>query len=888
MQQERPRLRRYVVGRAMASDQMEETLLPKWLALPIFASDPLSSVAYATEAALVVLVGATAGAAHLAFPIALGIAGLLAIVVASYRQTVLVYEASGGAYVVAKENLGRTPSLVAAAALLTDYVLTVAVSVAAGVLALTSAVTSLRGHELGLSLGFVGLITLANLRGVKEAGILFALPTYAFVTSIFLLVGTGVARCAASGCPQAVVPDRLAAGTGAVTAFVVLRAFASGSTALTGVEAIANGVNAFRRPHGRNAATTLAVLGGIAIAMFVGVSWLAVHMHALPSASGTPSVLSQLARGVFPPGAWGFMYWAVQVLTLAVLVLAANTSFQGFPRLAALLARDRFFARQFTNLGDRLVFSNGIIVLAAVASGLLVVYNASVDSLIHLYVIGVFTAFTLSQAGMVRYWLRTHDAGWRHRVLINGVGASATGLVTLIVIWTKFTEGAWLVIVAIPLLVLSFLGINRHYRRFARRLAAGVGAVTAAGDATNRVLVWVESLDVATEGALWYARQIADDRPVRALVAPGRHTDPAIRPRWFDFAPGGPKLEKLSTEEGRTQAMLEQVWRLPRGESDFVTVVVPEQFRGQSLLSATARTSFRLKLRLLSEPGTVVADVPVVSDRRGPEGTTPEASGGQGAGRRRPRRVDAGADLRQVARDRRHACRLVRVRPRGGAPAAAELGRRRGRDAARPDRRALPRRRHAAARVHPRADRRSRHRRQPRDARGRRPRLVEAPPQSAGALREAAPPLRAPRDPLERPLPALRLTGCQARKCLAPAAWFPPLASGRAEKAPTDPWARTCARRARALLDRVRQRRLVDLLRARPDRRHRARPHPGRLHRQRPDLRGDRGHLRGGHRQVPRGRGLVELRAARLQRAGLLRGGLGADAQLRHHRSRSR
>jgi amino acid transporter len=608
----------------MASDQMEETLLPKWLALPIFASDPLSSVAYATEAALVVLVGASAGAAHLAFPISLGIAALLAIVVISYRQTVLVYETSGGAYIVAKENLGRVPSLIAAAALLTDYILTVAVSVAAGVLALTSAVSGLRGHELGLSLVCVVLITLANLRGVREAGVLFALPTYAFVTSILVLIGTGVTKCATSGCPQAVIPHPIAAGTGAVTLFVVLRAFASGSTALTGVEAIANGVNAFRRPHGRNAAATLATLGVIAIIMFVGVSWLAVHMHALPAESGTPSVLSQLARGIFPAGSWsGFMYWAVQILTLAVLVLAANTSFQGFPRLAALLARDRFFARQFTNLGDRLVFSNGILVLATIASALLVIYNASVDSLIHLYVIGVFSAFTLSQAGMVRYWLRTHDPGWRHRVLVNGVGATATGVVTLIVIWTKFTEGAWLVIVAIPLFVLAFIGINRHYRRFARRLAAGVGAIRAAGVPTNHVLLWVESLDVATEGALWYARQIADGQSIRALLTPGRRTDPAIRPRWFDYAPSGPKLERLSTDEGRTQAVLEEVWRLPRSESDFVTVVIPEQFRGRSLLTAAARTSFRLKLRLLSEPGTVIADVPVVSRSRRPEGVTP-------------------------------------------------------------------------------------------------------------------------------------------------------------------------------------------------------------------------------------------------------------------------
>jgi hypothetical protein len=393
---------------------------------------------------------------------------------------------------------------------------------------------------------------------------------------------------------------------------------------LTGVEAIANGVNAFRRPHGRNAAKTLAILGTIAIAMFVGVSWLAVQMHALPTETGTPSVLSELARGVFPAGSAGaFMYWAIQILTLAVLVLAANTSFQGFPRLAALLARDRFFARQFTNLGDRLVFSNGILVLAGIASALLWAYNANVNSLIHLYVIGVFTAFTLSQVGMIRYWLRTRDHGWRFKGAVNTVGASATGMVTLIVIWTKFAEGAWIVLVAIPVLVFTFLGINRHYRRFARRLRVGVSAVRTARKPTNQTLLWVESLDVATEGALWYARRIGGEGVVRAILAPGKHTDPGIRPRWWDFAQEEPKLEILDTEEGRMQALLEEVWRLPRGESDFVSVVIPEQFKRQSLLSAAGRTSFRLKLRLISEPGVVVTDVPVVTTQRRPEGHTP-------------------------------------------------------------------------------------------------------------------------------------------------------------------------------------------------------------------------------------------------------------------------
>jgi amino acid transporter len=617
-------LKRFVVGRPMATGQFEETLLPKTLALPIFASDPLSSVAYATESALVVLLAASAASAHVVFPLSLGIGALLAIVVVSYRQTVHVYESSGGAYVVARENLGTFPSLTAAAALLTDYVLTVAVSVAAGVLALTSAVSALRGHELLLSLACVALITLANLRGVREAGVAFAAPTYLFVASIFVLLGTGIGKCAVSSCPTATVSHPMATGTGALTLFVVLRAFSSGSTALTGVEAIANGVNAFRKPHGRNAAVTLGILGVIAISMFIGVSWLAVHMHARPTATGTPSVLSELARGVFPAGHWSaFMYWVVQVLTLLVLVLAANTSFQGFPRLAALLARDRYFARQFTNLGDRLVFSNGILVLAGIAALVLWIYHAQVDSLIHLYVVGVFTAFTLSQAGMVRYWLRTHDPGWRHKALVNGIGASATGIVTTVVIWTKFTEGAWLVTVAIPILVVTFRGINRHYRRFGRRLRAGISAARAAGEPTNTTLLWVDAIDTATEIALWYAREIAADASLRALHAPGRHTDSGIRPRWFNFAEARPPLELLPAEEGRTQAMLEEVWRLPRGDNRFVTVVVPEQFRRPSLLSAAGRESFRLKLRLLSEPGVVVADAPAVCPTPTAEADTP-------------------------------------------------------------------------------------------------------------------------------------------------------------------------------------------------------------------------------------------------------------------------
>jgi amino acid transporter len=609
------RLRRIVVGKPMRSGQLEETLLPKTLALPIFASDPLSSVAYATESALVVLVGASVASAHFVFPLSLAIGVLLAIVVVSYMQTVRVYETSGGAYVVARENLGTVPSLVGAAALLTDYVLTVAVSISAGVFAITSFAPSLTNHKVGLSLACLVLIVLVNLRGVRESGLLFALPTYLFVTAVGALVVTGLVRLATGHAQDAVVPHPLAAGTGAITLFVLLRAFSSGSTALTGVEAIANGVNAFRHPRGRNAGATLAILGVIAILLFLGVSYLAVRLHALPSS--TDSVLSQIARAVFPSGSAGsFMYYAVQLLTLLILILAANTSFQGFPRLSALLAADRFAPRQFTSLGDRLVFSNGMLVLAVAAGLLLWIYGANTNSLIHLYVIGVFTAFTLSQAGMVRYWLRTHRPGWRWRLGVNAAGATATGVVTLVVVFTKFREGAWLVTIAIPLLVVAMYGVRRHYRRLARRLRAGAAAVIAAPPARNTTLVLVQSLDAATDEAVAYATRISGGA-FRAIHVRRKSADPGIHARWFRRV-GSPSLELLDGTDGPVEAVLEQVWRLPRGESDFVTVVVPEMFRSPSLVQQ-ARHPFELllKLRLLAEPGVVVADVPAVQGRPG-------------------------------------------------------------------------------------------------------------------------------------------------------------------------------------------------------------------------------------------------------------------------------
>jgi amino acid transporter len=601
--------KRLAIGRPRRTRELSETLLPKWLALPIFSSDPISSVAYATEAALAVLIATSLSARHIVLPISFAIAGLLAIVVFSYAQGVRAYASSGGSYVFAKENIGTLAGLIAGAALLVDYVLTVAVSIAAGIFAITSAAPSLAPYLLPLSLVSVLLLTVANLRGVRESGLLFAFPTYGFLITLYAAVGVGIVKCTVGACPQETVPHPLAAGTGSLGLFVLLKAFSSGAVALTGVESISNGVTAFRHPQAQNAARTLLVMAAIAISLFISVSFLAVHMGARPSS--TVSVLSQIARGAFPAGSPGsLVYYLVQGFTFAILVLAANTSYQGFPRLAALLARDRFFPRQFVNLGDRLVYSNGILILSGLAAALLLAFRANVNSLIHLYVIGVFTAFTLAQAGMVRYWFRTKAAGWRWRALMNGTGATVTGLVDVIVIWTKFTSGAWMVTIAIPALIAMFYAIHRHYKGVARRLRAKAKAVLARPQPTNTVILYVERLDAATREAFWFARTISQGS-FRAIHVPFSGSDAGIRPRFFRWSQGEPHLEVLSPEEEPLDAVLEYIWAFPHGEGNFVTVVVPELFRKRSLLAAVLRRStFSLKVGLLREPGIVVSDVP--------------------------------------------------------------------------------------------------------------------------------------------------------------------------------------------------------------------------------------------------------------------------------------
>jgi amino acid transporter len=616
-------IKRILVGRRMATHRLEHTLLPKVLALPVFSSDALSSVAYATEQILFVLMAsATVGAStSLVMPISLAIAALMLIVVASYRQTVRAYPNGGGAYIVSKDNLGVMPGLIAAAALLTDYVLTVSVSVVAGVFAITSAVPGLHDVKVELSMGFVALITLANLRGVRESGTLFAIPTYGFIASIFALIVTGLVRCVAGGCPQAVVPaDHFAVGTAsAVGVFVILHAFASGSTALTGVEAISNGVPAFRRPQARNAAQTLAIMGAIAVTMFIGISFLASRAFPLPSE--TKSVVAQVADGVFHGG---LPYYVVQVFTAAILILAANTSYQDFPRLASILARDRFLPRQFENRGDRLVFSNGVIVLAVVASVLIWVFDANLDRLIQLYVVGVFTSFTLSQTGMVRHWLKVKRQGgpqaarWRSSIVINAVGAVATFVVLAIVIQTKFVHGAWIVIAAMPVIVAGFKGVHRHYEAIWHQLREGRRSVRE--DARNFVVLYVEELNAPTARAIGYVRSFAG-RDFRAVHVATDDSPRDLTERWRSFSRTDVELEVLPTGRRPTTAVIDYVRSIPRDEGDFVTVVIPELLPKRSLFSAVRRgLSFMLKVRLLREPQVVITDVPVLEGTAGSAG----------------------------------------------------------------------------------------------------------------------------------------------------------------------------------------------------------------------------------------------------------------------------
>ncbi|HSQ37314.1 MAG TPA: APC family permease [Acidimicrobiia bacterium] len=500
-----------LIGSPIPSAEHEGQLLPKSLALPVFASDPLSSVAYATEEIALVLALAGTVALSLIFPIALGIAALMAIVVVSYRQTVRAYPDGGGAFIVANDNLGLRPAMVAAASLLTDYVLTVAVSISAGMAAITSALPALVPYRVPLALGSVLLLTLANLRGVREASRIFAAPTYVFVVIVFVMLGIGFVRCLGGTCPQSVSAGaELTPVVAGVSMFLVLRAFASGASALTGTEAIANGVQAFRPPKPHNAALTLGVMGALAITMFLGISTQAQLFDVRVSEATLDefgTVLSQIGRAVFGTGA-GFI--VLQAATAAILVLAANTAYQDFPRLSAILAAHRLMPRQYRNRGDRLAFSNGIITVSLLAALLIVAFGAQVSRLIQLYVVGVFTSFTLSQTGMVRHWLRERERGWRRSVVINAVGAATTGVVLIVVAWMKFMHGAWIILVAVPLFVAGMAAMRRHYLWVASRLRQ-VGPVDCSRVSPHRVVVLASRSGRHLDRALRFAGLLHPD-----------------------------------------------------------------------------------------------------------------------------------------------------------------------------------------------------------------------------------------------------------------------------------------------------------------------------------------------------------------------------------------
>ena len=578
-------LKRLLVGRALSTSSQEHQLLPKSLALPVFSSDTLSSVAYATEEMMLVFI--TAGVAALSYrlPVALAIVALLAIVVTSYRQTVKAYPRGGGSYIVARENLGTVPGLIAAAAILTDYVLTVAVSITAGTIAITSAAPSLADHKVLIASFLVVLVTAANLRGVKEAGALFALPTYGFVAIVGATIVTGLLQCL-SECHVASTANLPVEAETALTLFLLLRAFSSGASALTGVEAVADGVQAFRRPQAKNAAATLAIMGLLASVLFLGITVLSelLHVRITEEIAHSRSVLSLIGEAIFGDGLW---FIVLQIFTAGILILAANTAFQDFPRLSSILARDQFMPSQFRNRGDRLVFSNGVLVLAGLAIFLIWLYDASLTDLIQLYVIGVFTAFTLSQSGMVRRWFRMRGAGWRWRATLNGV-----------------------VVIAIPIIVTLFLLINRHYRRIGRLLRAG--NLTGDVAATNSFVLLVGDFGPATIDAVSYLFTIRCQAMTALWVGPEERLEEA-RETWRRVAPRYDELALLpGGQEHPVRAVLRYLKQRPAA-TDFVTVVIPEVVTSGSLLQLVRhRSAFLLKTSLLFQPGIVVTNVPLV------------------------------------------------------------------------------------------------------------------------------------------------------------------------------------------------------------------------------------------------------------------------------------
>ncbi len=618
--------KRLLVGNPMRTNQMHETLLPKRLALPVYCSDPISSNAYATQEILLVLALGGAAAVMLTPWIAVVVVALLGLVTLSYRQTCHAYPNGGGAYAVSRANLGRLPSLVAAAALLVDYVMTVAVSVAAGVENLVSALPALRDQGVWLAVGFILILTVMNLRGVRESGTLFAIPTYGFLVSVFVMLGAGYWSMLNGHTPVAESANlgfTSVSPAGAALLILLLRAFASGCTSLTGVEAVSNGVPTFREPKSRNAATTLLTMATLSIVMMLGISVLStvagVHiadtsgdLTGVPAGYEQRTVLAQLSSAVFGNNSFGF--FAVQGFTTLILILAANTAFNGFPVLTSILAEDQFMPKQLARRGDRLVFSNGILILAGIAAVLIVAFNGSVTRLIQLYILGVFVSFTLSQAGMVIYWRRrATQTRWTPRmvisVLINGLGASATALVLVIVLVTKFAHGAYLVVIAIPLLVLLMLRIERHYRRVSAQLAPKTSGITL--PSRTHAVVLVSQLNEPSLKALAFARAIGPSTVTAIRVDTNSDRTEKLVHDWNAREIDVSLTILASPYRDLTQPVLDYLSGIKIGPRDVVEVFIPEYVVGrwwETILHN--QSALRLKSRLLYMPGVMVTSVP--------------------------------------------------------------------------------------------------------------------------------------------------------------------------------------------------------------------------------------------------------------------------------------
>jgi amino acid transporter len=609
------RVKRLLVGRPLPSDRLEHERLSKKTALAVLSSDAISSVAYVTEQILLVLAVLSTAALNYVLPISAVIVGLLVLVALSYRQTIFAYPNGGGSYTFAKDNLGTMPGLVAAAALLTDYILTVAVSISGGVAANTSAYPALAAHTVLLCVVSIGVLMLVNLRGVRESGAVFSIPTYVFIVMMLALIGVGLMRALGGldAAPAPVVPrvDVLSARqhfggfpAGFALIFLMLRAFAEGCVAMTGTEAISNGVSAFRAPSSRNAATTLGWMAAILATFFIGTSWLAQHYQVMPTASET--VLSQLNRHIFGVGA---LYFALQYATFAVLVLAANTAFADFPRLSSILANDGYMPRQFAARGDRLAFSNGIVVLSLVAMLLVWLFHGDTSALIPLYAIGVFVCFSLSQAGMVVHWRRLRDAGWSRRAWLNGLGAAATAVVAVIQVLTKFTHGAWIVVLIIPLIILLLRAIHRHYAHFAEEVRfRGQSPLMFLH---HTVLVPVNRITQATSAALVYATAISED--VRALYVETSPGDAAaMRAEWESWEIGVPLDVVPSPYRSVLKPLVRYVDDLTAsGATDLVSIVVPEivpRRWWEHLLHN--KTALFIRTAFLLRPNVIVIAVP--------------------------------------------------------------------------------------------------------------------------------------------------------------------------------------------------------------------------------------------------------------------------------------